>query len=244
MSRASKSGGRKSGGRKSEGQSGGARTSSERVRTARGRKLSSTRWLQRQLNDPYVQAAQRDGYRSRAAYKLLQIDERFELLKPGLRVVDLGAAPGGWTQVVVDQVDPVESGGHVVAIDLLEMEPMGGVQVLVGDIEDEAAVTALREAIGGPVDVVLSDMATSTTGHPSTDHLRTMILAEAAFMFACEVLGPGGVFVTKLFQGSDEPALFKALQKRFKTVRRFKPKGSRADSVEMFLLASGYKGAE
>lgn len=215
----------------------------ERVKTARGRRLSSTQWLQRQLNDPYVQAAQRDGYRSRAAYKLLQIDEKFELLKPGQRVVDLGAAPGGWTQVIVDRLEPDEGDTDIVAIDILEMEPMGGVQVLLGDIEDEAAVAKLRDAIGGPVDVVLSDMATSTTGHASTDHLRTMTLAEAAFLFASEVLAPHGAFVTKVFQGADEPALFKALQGRFSKVRRFKPKASRADSVEIFLVATGFKAA-
>jgi len=236
-------GGHKPGGRRSGGM-GGARTKTERVKSARGRKLSSTLWLQRQLNDPYVQAARRDGYRSRAAYKLLQIDERFELLKPGQRVVDLGAAPGGWTQVIVDQLEPDEDDTDIVAIDILEMEPMGGVKVLVGDIEDETAVVELREAIGGPVDVVLSDMATATTGHTSTDHLRTMTLAEAAFVFACEVLAPHGAFATKVFQGADEPALFKALQQRFEKVRRFKPKASRADSVEMFLVATGYKGSE
>ncbi len=229
------------GGSRSSGGQGGQRATSERVRTARGRKLSSTRWLQRQLNDPYVQAAQRDGYRSRAAYKLLQIDEKFELLKPGTSVVDLGAAPGGWTQVVVDRVDPATTCARVVAIDLLEMEPMAGVTVLSGDIEDEAAIAQLKEAIGGPVAVVLSDMATSTTGHAATDHLRTITLAEAAFLFACEVLAPGGAFVTKVFQGSDEPALFAALQERFEKVRRFKPKASRADSVEMFLVATGFK---
>ena len=229
-------------GRSSVGQ-GGQRATSERVRTARGRKLSSTRWLHRQLNDPYVQAAQRDGYRSRAAYKLLHIDERFELLKPGTSVVDLGAAPGGWTQVVVDRVDPATTGARVVAIDLLEMEPMAGVTVLSGDIEDEAAIAQLKGAIGGPVEVVLSDMATSTTGHAATDHLRTITLAEAAFLFACEVVAPRGAFVTKVFQGSDEPALFAALQERFDKVRRFKPKASRADSVEMFLVATGLKNA-
>jgi 23S rRNA (uridine2552-2'-O)-methyltransferase len=231
---------RKPGGRSSSAQ-GGSRMTFERVKTARGRRLSSTQWLQRQLNDPYVQAAQRDGYRSRAAYKLLQIEEKFELLQPGQRVVDLGAAPGGWTQVVVDRLEPDEGDTNIVAIDILEMEPMGGVQVLLGDIEDEAAVAELRAAIGGPVDVVLSDMATSTTGHASTDHLRTMTLAEAAFMFACEVLAPDGAFVTKVFQGSDEPALFKSLQERFSKVRRFKPKASRSDSVEIFLVATGFK---
>lgn len=241
MANKAKSGGRGTGKGRSSGD--GARTTSERVRTARGRKLSSTRWLQRQLNDPYVQAAQRDGYRSRAAYKLLQIDERFELLKPGVSVVDLGAAPGGWTQVVVERVNPAETGARVAAIDLLEMEDMAGVTVLIGDIEDEAAAARLKAAIGGPVEVVLSDMATSTTGHAATDHLRTITLAESAFLFACEVLAPGGAFATKVFQGSDEPALFKSLQERFEKVRRFKPKASRSDSVEMFLVATGFKSA-
>jgi 23S rRNA (uridine2552-2'-O)-methyltransferase len=230
-------------GGKKDGSQGGARARSERVRSARGRKLSSTRWLQRQLNDPYVQAAHREGYRSRAAYKLLQIDERFELLAPGARVVDLGAAPGGWTQIVVDRVAPGEEGGLVVAIDLLEIEPLPGAETLQGDIEDPDAVARLRAAIGAPVDLVLSDMATSTTGHASTDHLRTMALAEAAFVFACEVLAPGGGFVTKVFQGADEPALFDAMVGRFESVRRFKPKASRSDSVEMFLVATGFKPA-
>ena len=152
----------KSGGRSGKRGS-GSRATSERVRTARGRKLSSTRWLQRQLNDPYVQAAQRDGYRSRAAYKLLQIDERFELLKPGTSVVDLGAAPGGWTQVVVERVAPAETGARVAAIDILEMEPMAGVEVLVGDIEDEAAVAGLKAAIGGP-------RRACPVGHGGLDH--------------------------------------------------------------------------
>lgn len=230
-------------GRKTSGQD-GSRARSERVRSARGRKLSSTRWLQRQLNDPYVQAAQREGYRSRAAYKLLQIDERFALLQPGRRVVDLGAAPGGWTQVVVAHVQSQETAGQVVAIDILEMEALAGAEILVGDIEDEAAVARLRTAIGDPVDVVLSDMAVPTTGHASTDHLRTLALAEAAFLFACEVLSPGGAFVTKVFQGADEPALFDAMNKRFASVRRFKPKASRSDSVELFLVGTGFKDAD
>lgn len=228
------------GGNRSEGHS-GARARPERVHSARGRKLSSTRWLQRQLNDPYVQAAQREGFRSRAAFKLLQIDERFALLAPGRRVVDLGAAPGGWTQVAIDRVKPGDGRGFVVAIDLLEIEPLGGAVTLQGDIEDAAAVARLRDEIGGPVDLVLSDMATSTTGHAATDHLRTMALAEAAFAFACEVLAPGGGFVTKVFQGADEPALFDDMAGRFASIRRFKPKASRADSVEMFLVATGFE---
>ncbi len=216
----------------------------ERVRSARGRRLSSTRWLQRQLNDPYVQAAKRDGYRSRAAFKLLQIDERFELLKPGRRVVDLGAAPGGWTQIAVERVGSTDTEKTVVAIDVLEMEPLAGADILVGDIEDASAVERLRSAIGTQVDIVLSDMAVPTTGHAATDHLRTLALAEAAFLFACEVLAPGGAFATKVFQGSDEPALFNAMNERFTSVRRFKPKASRSDSVEMFLVGTGFKDTE
>ena len=229
-------------GRKTSGDD-GSRMRFERVRSARGRRLSSTRWLQRQLNDPYVQAAKRDGYRSRAAYKLLQIDERFELLQPGRRVVDLGAAPGGWTQIVVDRVAPGDTPGVVVAIDILDMEPLAGAEILVGDIEDAVAVARLRAAIGDPVDLVLSDMAVPTTGHASTDHLRTLALAEAAFVFATEVLLPGGGFVTKVFQGADEPALFDAMVGRFESVRRFKPKASRSDSVEMFLVGTGFRDA-
>ncbi len=216
----------------------------ERVRSARGRRLSSTRWLQRQLNDPYVQAAKRDGYRSRAAFKLLQIDERFELLKPGRRVVDLGAAPGGWTQIAVERVESTDTEKTVVAIDVLEMEPLAGAEILMGDIEDDSAVERLRSAIGTQVDIVLSDMAVPTTGHAATDHLRTLALAEAAFLFACEVLAPGGAFATKVFQGSDEPALFNAMNERFTSVRRFKPKASRSDSVEMFLVGTGFKDTE
>ena len=229
-------------GRKTSGDD-GSRMRFERVRSARGRRLSSTRWLQRQLNDPYVQAAKRDGYRSRAAYKLLQIDERFELLQPGRRVVDLGAAPGGWTQIVVDRVAPGDTPGVVVAIDILDMEPLAGAEILVGDIEDAVAVARLRAAIGDPVDLVLSDMAVPTTGHASTDHLRTLALAEAAFVFATEVLLPGGGFVTKVFQGADQPALFDAMVGRFESVRRFKPKASRSDSVEMFLVGTGFRDA-
>lgn len=230
-------------GRKTSGGD-GSRMRFERVRSARGRRLSSTRWLQRQLNDPYVQAAKRDGYRSRAAFKLLQIDERFELLKPGRRVVDLGAAPGGWTQIAVERVGSTDTEKTVVAIDVLQMEPLAGAKILVGDIEDDSAVERLRSAIGTRVDIVLSDMAVPTTGHAATDHLRTLALAEAAFLLACEVLAPGGAFATKVFQGSDEPALFNAMNERFTSVRRFKPKASRSDSVEMFLVGTGFKDTE
>ena len=187
---------------------GGARREAQRVRTARRRKAGSTRWLQRQLNDPYVQQAKKSGYRSRAAFKLRQIDDRFKLLRPGVRVVDLGAAPGGWTQVAVERVQPEQSGGRVIAFDIAEMAPVGGAVVVRGDVFDEHAPAALREAIVGEADVVLCDMAAPATGHAPTDHLRTLALAEAALAFACEVLTDGGAFVVKVLQGADEPAFF------------------------------------
>lgn len=225
------------------GVGGGARREVERVRTARRRKAGSTRWLQRQLNDPYVQQARKSGYRSRAAFKLGQIDDRFSLLRPGARVVDLGAAPGGWTQVAVERVRPQETGGQVVAFDLSEMESVAGALVLRGDIYDETAPAALRAALTGPADVVLCDMAAPATGHAATDHLRTLALGEAAFELACELLAEGGAFVVKVLQGADEPAFFAALRQRFTTVRRHKPPASRRDSTELYLVATGFRGA-
>ena len=222
---------------------GGARREAQRVRTARRRKAGSTRWLQRQLNDPYVQQAKKSGYRSRAAFKLRQIDDRFKLLRPGVRVVDLGAAPGGWTQVAVERVQPEQSGGRVIAFDIAEMAPVGGAVVVRGDVFDEHAPAALREAIVGEADVVLCDMAAPATGHAPTDHLRTLALAEAALAFACEVLTDGGAFVVKVLQGADEPAFFEQLRERFAGVRRFKPPASRSDSTELYLVATGFKGA-
>ena len=220
---------------------GGVRRETERVRTARRRKIGSTRWLQRQLNDPYVRQARKDGYRSRAAYKLRQIDDRFELLRPGLQVVDLGAAPGGWTQIAVERVRPEQSGGRVIAFDMIEMAPIGGAVVVRGDLLNEQAPGALRAAIAGLADVVLCDMAAPATGHASTDHLRTMALAEAALAFACDALAEGGAFVVKVLQGSDEPALFAALRERFEGVRRIKPAASRSDSTELYIVATRFR---
>jgi 23S rRNA (uridine2552-2'-O)-methyltransferase len=223
---------------------GGARRQATRVRTARRRKIGSTRWLQRQLNDPYVQQAKKDGYRSRAAYKLRQIDDKFELLRPGIRVVDLGAAPGGWTQVAVERVLPELSGGRVIAFDLVEIAPIGGAIMVQGDLYDDAAPEALRAAIGGKAHVVLCDLAAPATGHAPSDHLRTLALGEAALAFACEVLADGGAFVVKVLQGADEPAFFAALRERFEKVRRFKPPASRSESTELYIVAKEFKGAE
>ncbi len=210
----------------------------ERLRTARGRRLGSTRWLQRQLNDPYVHAARRAGYRSRAAFKLIEIDDRFAVLKPGQRVIDLGAAPGSWCQVAAARV----RGGTIVGLDLQEVEAVGGVTLLVGDILDPATPRRLREALAGPADVVLSDLAAAATGHAATDHLRTIALAEAAAALVEDVLAPGGALVVKVLQGVDEPALFGRLRQRFGSVRRFKPPASRGESTELYLVAVDYRG--
>ncbi|WP_425062528.1 RlmE family RNA methyltransferase [Pyruvatibacter mobilis] len=227
----------------SAGGGGGARELKQRVRTARGRKTSSTLWLQRQLNDPYVAAARRDGYRSRAAYKLAEIDEKYHILKPGYRVVDLGAAPGGWTQVAVKRTGvETNRGGHVVGIDLLAIEPIAGATLLEGDFMDEGAPDRLKGEMGGPADVVMSDMAASATGHKPTDHLRIMHLCELALEFAIEVLKPGGSFLAKVLQGGAEKDLMDMLRTNFKTVRHVKPKASRSDSAEMYVLATGFKG--
>ena len=212
----------------------------QRVRTARGRSAQSTRWLERQLNDPYVRRAKAEGYRSRAAYKLLELDERFALLKGVSRVVDLGLAPGGWSQVVRRQA-PAAS---IVGIDLLPTDPIDGVTILEMDFMDEAAPERLREALGGPADLVLSDMAANTVGHPQTDHLRTMGLVEAAAEFAYEVLRPGGAFVAKVFAGGADAALVAELKRRFATVKHAKPPASRKGSVEWFVVAQGRKSDE
>jgi len=224
----------------------GRRGPAVRVRSAGGRSVSSARWLTRQLNDPYVAEAQRVGYRSRAAFKLQQINERFHLLKPGQRVVDLGAAPGGWTQVAVAatraEKGPETGRGKVVALDLLEMEPVAGAIMLQLDFLDPAAPDALRAALDGPVDVVLSDMAAPTTGHAKTDHLRIMGLCEAALGFAEVTLAPGGCFVAKLFQGGAEAALLQRLRRGFASVRHAKPPASRAESAETYVVATGFRG--
>jgi 23S rRNA (uridine2552-2'-O)-methyltransferase len=229
----------KSGGGKSS--TPGGRQLGVRVRTATKRSLSSTLWLERQLNDPYVAEAKRQGWRSRAAFKLIQIDDRFHLLSPGRRVVDLGAAPGGWTQVAVARTRAGEGKGKVVGLDILEMEPVPGATVFQADFLDADAPDRLKALLGGPADVVLSDMAAPTTGHAGTDHLRIMALAEAAYEFAAEVLAPGGAFVAKLFQGGAERTLLTRLKQDFATVRHAKPPASRADSSETYVVATGFR---
>lgn len=222
----------------------GGRQAAVRVKTAKKRSVSSARWLERQLNDPYVAEAQKRGFRSRAAFKLLQLDDKFRLLAPGRRVVDLGAAPGGWTQVAVERVRSNSStgGGQVVGLDILEMDEVPGAITMQADFLDEAAPNRLKAALGGPADVVLSDMAAPTTGHAQTDHLRIMGLAEAAYDFAEEVLAPGGAFVCKLFQGGAERDLLERLKRDFAVVRHAKPAASRADSSETYLVATGFRG--
>lgn len=216
-----------------------------KVKTAKGRKISSTRWLQRQLNDPYVQRAQKDGYRSRAAYKLLELDELFHFLKPGRHVVDLGAAPGGWTQVAAERVRVGSAkGGTVVGIDISAMDPVEGATILHLDFLSEDAPGVLKEAMGGHnADMVLSDMAAPSCGHQQTDHLRIMALCEAAFDFAVEVLNPGGVFVAKILRGGAESELLQRIKQSFTQVKHVKPPASRADSSEMYVVAIGFKGA-
>lgn len=221
-----------------------------RVKTARRRSASSTRWLQRQLNDPYVEKARAAGYRSRAAYKLVEIDDKYTLLKPGGRIVDLGAAPGGWAQVAADRVGSMSDkrgadkrgAGKVVAIDILEMDPLPGVEVLQLDFLDDSAPERLQAALGGQADLVMSDMAPPTTGHRQTDHLRIMGLCEVALDFARQVLQPGGAFLAKVFRGGTESQLLADMKRDFTTVRHVKPPASRADSAELYVLATGYRG--
>jgi 23S rRNA (uridine2552-2'-O)-methyltransferase len=221
---------------------GTSRNLTVKVKTAKKRKLSSTLWLQRQLNDPYVHEAKRQGYRSRAAFKLIQLDERFHILKPGLRIVDLGAAPGGWTQVAVDKVGALKGQGAVVGMDILEWDPVPGATTLQGDFLADDAPDRLKEALGGPADVVLSDMAAPTTGHPSTDHLRIIALVEVALHFALEILSPGGTFVAKVFQGGTEKTLLDSLKRNFTSVRHAKPPASRQGSAEAYVVAMGFRG--
>jgi 23S rRNA (uridine2552-2'-O)-methyltransferase len=223
---------------------GGGRPLHERVKSRRGRKVGSTRWLERQLNDPYVHEARRRGYRSRAAFKLIQIDDRLGFLRPGQRVVDLGAAPGGWTQVAVERVRPEGAGGVVVGLDKVAMEPIVGATLIEADFLADGTVERLRGALGFPADVVLSDMAAPSTGHPTTDHLRTLTLAEAAVAFAEDALALGGTVLVKVLQGADEPELFAALRERYESVRRIKPRASRGASAELYLLAMDWRGAE
>jgi 23S rRNA (uridine2552-2'-O)-methyltransferase len=220
----------------------GTRRMSQRVKTAKGRKVSSTLWLQRQLNDPYVAEARRLGYRSRAAFKLIELDDRFHFLAPGGRVVDLGAAPGGWTQVAVERTKAAQGSGQVVAIDIVEMDPVPGSIVLHHDFFDTDASLALKNTLAGPADVVLSDMAAPTTGHTATDHLRIIGLAEVALAFAAEVLAPGGTLVAKVLQGGTEHELLTEMKRRFAAVKHAKPPSSRSDSAELYVVAQGFRG--
>jgi len=209
------------------------------LRTAEGRSTASQRWLQRQLNDPYVAAAKAAGWRSRAAFKLIQLDDRYKLIKPGARVVDLGAAPGGWTQVAMARAG---DRGRVVAIDLLPMDAVAGATILQGDFQDDAAEAAVLAALAGQADLVLSDMAPNTTGHRATDHLRIMALAELALDFALKVLAPGGGFAAKVLQGGSEAEMMTRLRQHFRTVRHAKPEASRKDSAELYVVATGFRG--
>lgn len=211
------------------------------VHTAHKRTHSSTLWLERQLNDPYVAEAKKQGWRSRAAFKLLQIDDKFKILRQGMNVVDLGAAPGGWTQVAVQKVKPEKGKGRIVGIDLLEMEPMEGALLYVADFTEEETIERLKSDMGGPVDLVMSDMAANTTGHSQTDHLRIMDLAEQAAVFAVDVLAPGGVFVCKIFQGGSQKETLNLLKKHFAVVKHTKPAASRADSSETYVIATGFR---
>ena len=210
----------------------------KRVRTARGRRASSTRWLERQLNDPYVRRAKAENYRSRAAYKLLELDERFGLLKGVKAVVDLGIAPGGWSQVVRRRVGQAK----VVGIDLLATDPIDGVTILQMDFMADEAPARLRDALDGPADLVLSDMAANTVGHQQTDHLRTMGLVEAGLAFAVEVLRPGGAYVAKVLAGGADSALVAEMKRHFTTVKHAKPPASRKESSEWYVIAQGFKG--
>ncbi len=218
-----------------------------RVKTAKGRKLSSTLWLQRQLNDPYVTRAKAEGYRSRAAYKIAEIDDKFGFLKPGARVVDLGCAPGGWAQVAVARTNALAARrgrpvGRVLGVDLQEVEPIPGAELHVLDFLSEGADAVVRDWLGGPADVVISDMAASASGHQPTDHLRIMALCEAAAEFAMDVLEPGGTFVAKVLAGGAEASLVAALNRAFEKVVHVKPPASRKDSSEKYLVASGFRG--
>ena len=210
----------------------------QRVRTSRGRSVSSNRWLERQLNDPYVRRAKADNYRSRAAYKLLELDERFGLLKGVKSVVDLGIAPGGWSQVVRRRAPAAKIAG----IDLLPTDPIDGVTILKMDFMDDAAPARLQDALGAPPDLILSDMAANTVGHAQTDHLRTMGLVEAALQFAIETLRPGGAFVAKVLAGGADSNLVAELKRHFTTVKHAKPPASRKESSEWYVVAQGFKG--
>lgn len=218
-----------------------------KVKSARGRKLSSTRWLERQLNDPYVKRAQAEGYRGRAAFKILELDDKFRFLVPGARVVDLGCAPGGWCQVAVKRVNalgerPGKPVGRVLGIDLQEVEPIAGAEIHVLDFLEDEADQKVKDWLGGKADVVMSDMAAASSGHKQTDHLRIMALCEAAAHFAFDVLDPGGTFVAKVLAGGAEGDLQKLLKQKFAKVANVKPPASRSDSSEKFVVATGFRG--
>jgi 23S rRNA (uridine2552-2'-O)-methyltransferase len=210
-----------------------------RLKDQKRRTSSSRAWLERQLSDPYVARAKREGFRSRAAYKLAEIDDKYKVLKSGARVVDLGAAPGGWSEIAAKRVG---AKGRVIALDILDMKPLPGVEFLHLDFLDETAPARLKKILGGKADVVLSDMAANATGHRQTDHLRIMALAEAAVLFAREVLAPGGVFLCKVLQGGTEATLLTELKRDFESVKHVKPPASRSDSAELYLLARGFRG--
>ena len=210
-----------------------------RVKTAKRRRSSSTRWLQRQLNDPYVAATRSAGFRSRAAYKLLELDDRFQVLQPGMAVVDLGAAPGGWSQVAAERVS---GRGRIVAVDRVAFDPIAGVEQVIADVTEPACLAQIRAALGGAADLVLSDMAPTATGHRSTDHIRIIGLVEAAAELAALLLAPGGGLIAKVWQGGTEAALLATLKTAFARVRHAKPPASRADSAEVFLIATGFRG--
>ncbi|MGH6727236.1 MAG: RlmE family RNA methyltransferase [Pseudolabrys sp.] len=222
------------------GKAGAPRALKVRVKTSKRRKQSSNLWLERQLNDPYVARAKREGFRSRAAFKLMEIDDKARFLKKGARVIDLGAAPGGWSQVAAKRAGAPQQ-GRVVAIDILPMELVGGVDFAQLDFLEPSAPEKLKAMLGGPADVVLSDMAANATGHAKTDHLKIMALVEAANEFAREVLAPGGAFLAKVLQGGTESALLAALKRDFASVKHVKPAASRADSAELYLLAIGFR---
>ncbi len=222
-----------------KGEEDNTRLMDERVKTARGRKISSTLWLRRQLNDPYVKKAKAKGYRSRAAFKLTELDEKFKLLKPGAIIVDLGAAPGSWTQIAL-----AAKPKRIIGIDILPVEPFPGAEIIEMDFMDDEAPGVLMDMLNGPADLVMSDLAANTTGHRQTDHLRTVALVEAAADFAVQVLRPGGTFISKVFQGGAQLNLLNMLNHNFQTVRHAKPKASRDGSPEMYLVAKGFHGSK
>ncbi len=238
------SSGKTTGAGKTTGGSGheGGRGIKVRVKTARKRTLSSTLWLERQLNDPYVAQAKREGYRSRAAYKLIEMDEKYKILKHGQKIIDLGAAPGGWSQVAAAKTGAAHGAGRIIGIDLLDIDHIPGVEFTVMDFLDDTVPDKLKEKLGGEADGVMSDMAANTTGHKKTDHIKIVALAELAIHFAREVLAPGGFFIAKVLQGGTEHTLLADLKRDFATVRHVKPQASRPGSAELYVLATGFRG--